>query len=283
MWKAKEESVTQEDLNQSSQPEHNGYTRRGAVMVFAGLVSAVTAGMVALTPDADAGDNKKKKRRKRRRRRNRCASCCPDGNPTNAQVRVVHASPDAPNVDVYVDNTLAISNLPFGQATALLPVPGGTRNIKVRPAGANAPVVIDANVTLTNCAAYEISATGFLASIQAQVYEIDRSKTGNSTARVRAIHNAPDAPPVKVFVAGSTTPLFDTFAFPNATAFAEVPAGTYDLEIRVASNNNLVRAIPGVALTGKTIFDIFAIGSAATPPQGGAFSVLPLTADECCN
>lgn len=257
-------------------------SRRDALRAFAALFgTAAVTGIVTSADEADAKNRNKKdgrqKRRKQRRRRRNQKRLCPNGDKSLTSIRVVHASPDAPNVDVYVDGALAIPNLPFGQATDLLPIPAGTRNIQVTPAGAATPVVINVDVDFEACKAFEVSATGFLASIQAQVYEIDRSSTGHDTTRVRAIHNSPDAPPVKVFVAGSATPLFDTFSFPNATAFAEVPAGTYDLEIRVASDNTLVLAIPGVALSGDTVVDLFAIGSAATPPQGGGFTVLPLT------
>lgn len=244
-------------------------SRRDALRAFAVLFgTAAVTGIAASGNAADARNRHKKRQQKR---------LCPNGDRSLTSIRVVHASPDAPNVDVYVDDALAIENLPFGEATDLLPIPAGTRNIKVTPTGVPGTAVIDADVPFEACKAYEVSATGFVADIQAQVYEIDRSSLGKSQTRVRAIHNSPDAPPVKVFVAGSATPLFDTFEFPNATPFAEVPEGTYDLEIRLASNNDLVLAIPGVALTGKTEVDFFAIGSAATPPQGGGFTVLPLT------
>ena len=260
-------------------------SRRDALRAFAALFgAAAVTGIITSGNEADAKNNnnkkdrrqKRRKQRRRRRRKNQ-KRLCPSGDRSLTSVRVVHASPDAPNVDVYVDGTLAIQDLAFGQATDLLPIPAGARNIKVTPTGVPGTAVIDATVTFEACMAYEVSATGFLADIQAQVYEIDRDSLGKKTARVRAIHNAPDAPPVKVFVAGSDTPLFDTVSFPNATPYAEVPEGTYDLEIRVASSNALVLAVNDVALTGKTVFDIFAIGSAATPPQGEPFTVLPLT------
>ncbi|MFN8662828.1 MAG: DUF4397 domain-containing protein [Thermomicrobiales bacterium] len=261
-----------------------GLSRRDALRVFTALFgAAAVTGIVTSENEADARNrNKKQRRRKqqRRRRRRNQKRLCPNGDKTLTSIRVVHASPDAPNVDVYVDGALAIQNLAFGEATDLLPIPAGTRNIQVTPAGVTTPVVIDADVAFDACKAYEVSATGFLTgspSIGAQVYEIDRNSLGKKTTRVRAIHNSPDAPPVKVFVAGSATPLFDTFSFPNATPFAEVPEGTYDLEIRVASDNALVLAIPGVPLTGRTVVDFFAIGSAATPPDGAGFAVLPLT------
>ena len=75
-------------------------------------------------------------RRPRGDQRQQQKRLCPNGDKSLTSIRVVHASPDAPNVDVYVDGTLAIENLPFGEATDLLPIPAGARNIKVTPAGA---------------------------------------------------------------------------------------------------------------------------------------------------
>src|SRR5215208_1806650 len=43
----------------------------------------------------------------------------------NALVRVVHASPDAPAVDVYVDGNKVLSNVPFFTASDYLPLPAG--------------------------------------------------------------------------------------------------------------------------------------------------------------
>jgi hypothetical protein len=182
-------------------------TRRTAVAAIAGLA----AGGLAIR-EVDAGRN----RRRRRRKFRGCTRCCRKGRKNLAQVRVVHASPDAPNVDVYVDDALAIANLPFGEASALTEIPAGTHNIKVTPAGATQPVVIDANVEFAACTASEVSATGLLANIQAQVYPIPREPLANGEARVRIIHNSPGAPAVDVRVAGTQIFLAHTLAFPNA-------------------------------------------------------------------
>ncbi len=53
-----------------------------------------------------------------------------------AKVRVLHASPDAPNVDVAVKNgPVLVANLPFGNASGYLSVPAGTYDLEVRAAG----------------------------------------------------------------------------------------------------------------------------------------------------
>src|SRR5579885_3255440 len=54
---------------------------------------------------------------------------------SSAMVRVVHASPDAGSVDVFVDGTKLLSNFAFGTITNYVSVPAGSHEIKVAPAG----------------------------------------------------------------------------------------------------------------------------------------------------
>ena len=75
-----------------------------------------------------------------------CAGIC---GPAYGGVRVIHASPDAPPVDVYVNGDPGvampnISGLAFTQGTGYVPLPTDTYRFRVTPAGAAAPVVIDA-------------------------------------------------------------------------------------------------------------------------------------------
>ena len=53
-----------------------------------------------------------------------------------AQVRVVHASPDAPNVDLYVNGEAAgINDLAFMATTGFVELPAGDYSFAVAPAG----------------------------------------------------------------------------------------------------------------------------------------------------
>lgn len=90
---------------------------------------------------------------------------------------------------------------------------------------------------------------------------------------MRVAHNSPDAPAVDVAVAGGPV-LFSNVAFPDATGFAEVDAGTYDLEVRPAGTEDVALALDGVALEAGRVYDVFAIGTLAD----GTLQALPLTA-----
>src|SRR5690606_5463512 len=53
----------------------------------------------------------------------------------NTNLQVLHFSPDAPNVDVYVDGELAITDLAFGANSGYVTLPAGSYEIAVAPAG----------------------------------------------------------------------------------------------------------------------------------------------------
>ncbi len=79
-----------------------------------------------------------------------------------AKVRFVHASPDAPAVDVAVTGaaTPIFANVAFRSATNYETVSAGTVDLQVRPAGSNDVVLTVPGVTLTGGATYTIYAVG---------------------------------------------------------------------------------------------------------------------------
>jgi len=200
------------------------------------------------------------------------AVAAPVGASSTAMVRVLHASPDAPAVDVYLDGTKvsALTDVPFGVISGYLAVPAGAHNVKVYATGTTTSPVIDADVTLTAGQKYTIAATGALASISAQVITDSPTPTC-STAQVRVVHFSADAPAVDIATTGSTPAqaLIKGLTYPNATAYLALPAGTYDLEVRLAGTTTVALPLPGVKVAACESYSVFAIGSAASPAVGG--------------
>lgn len=189
-----------------------------------------------------------------------CTAALGIGAEGDSCINVVHASPDAPAVDVYLDGELALSELAFGAFSGWVPVPAGDHQVQVTATGQPLDTaVIDADVTLDAGAAYHVAATGLLAEITPQIYPVDLSELEADTARVRVIHASPDAPAVDVAVTGGDV-LISNLEFPNASDFLEVPAGTYDLEVRPSGTTDLALPLPGVEFETGMVYDVFAIG-----------------------
>ncbi len=114
----------------------------------------------------------------------------PAGNMGGARVRVVHASPDAPAVDVWVDGTRVFENIAFEDITDFAEVPAGSYNVQVVPAGETMPVVIEADLTLDAMTDYTVVATDDLADITPIILTADGRRRrpgpgfGSSTVRL---------------------------------------------------------------------------------------------------
>ncbi len=188
-------------------------------------------------------------------------------------VRVAHLSPDAPAVDVLVNGQRVVTGLAFGKVTPYLPLPAAKVKVQVVPAGQDAPVVIGAELDLKEGIYYTIAATGFLANLRPQVYTDTLAGLFPRAgfARIRVVHASPDAPAVDVAVKGGPV-LLTSLPFPRASSYLSVPAGTYDLEVRVAGTSTVALALPGVTLEGGKVYTVFAVGSA----RAGTLTVVPV-------
>lgn len=202
-----------------------------------------------------------------------------------AMVRVIHASPDAPAVDVFVDGNAVLTNVAFPAISAYLEVPAGPHAIAVAPAGAGAAAaVITANPTLAAGSAYTVAAVGELANIKGQIYNDNLAAPAAGKAHVRVIHASPDAPAVDVKVAGGPT-LISALAFPNASDYLPVDAASYNLQVTPAGASDVVIDLPNTALQAGTIYDVVAVGQlanirvelATTTPSSTMPSALPET------
>ncbi len=185
------------------------------------------------------------------------------GTPTagNAWIRVLHASPDAPNVDVYVDGAKALTNVAFGTISAYTPVPAGNHAIKVCATGSTVcPIDVPA-LAVADGKKYTIAATNMLASIEAKVIE-DAPASGSESAQIRVVHFSADTPTVDVINTADASKLVTNLAYGSASPYLSVPANTYNVKV-CANANNAVCPLGPLPLTvaAGTAYSVFAIGS----------------------
>jgi hypothetical protein len=181
-----------------------------------------------------------------------------------AWIRVLHGSPDAPAVDVYVDGTKAISDLAFGNITDYTPVPVGDHAIKVCATGSTTVCPIDLPaLALADSTKYTIAATNDLAEIQAQVLEDAPATDATDQAQVRVVHFSADTPAVDVIV-DDTTKLVTGLTYPNASPYATVAGATYSVKVCASPADTLCPLGPlSLNVTAGKAYSVFAIGSLA--------------------
>lgn len=203
-----------------------------------------------------------------------CSDVLGVGTPEDACVRFIHASPDAPAVDVYVGGMASVEGLDYKGVTEFVSIPAGEQQIQVTAAGA--PVedaVIDTTQNLEAGQAYQVFATGTLEEIEATVSEIDLTPLPEGQARLRVIHAASDVEQVDVAVAGGET-LVDEVDFRDVTDYTVLDAGSFDLQIRPAGEETELLRAP-VEVEASMVYDVAVIGRA----EDQSLDVLVLTAN----
>lgn len=194
-------------------------------------------------------------------------SCSDDDNnntapvPEKANVLVVHASPDAPGVDLLVDDAVAGTNLTFPNNTEYLEVEEGLRNVKVNVTGTST-TVINADLSLEGLTNYSVFAVDEVAKLSAILIVDDLSAPAAGFAHVRFIHLSPNAPAVDITTKDGTV-VFGNYEFKDYSDFTPLPAGSYDLQVRLAGTETVVLELNGISVADGNIYTVFAKGLVA--------------------
>jgi hypothetical protein len=210
------------------------------------------------------------------------AACSDDDDNTGlegeARVRVVHASPDAPDVDVLVDDASVLTDVPYLAASDYLEVPPGARNLKVNAAGTTT-TVIDADVNLVDGTDYTVIASGLVAAIEPIVLEDDNSAPAAGNVKVRAIHGAASAPAVDIYVTApgadlaAETPALANVGFGDVADYIEAPAGDYQVRVTPTGTKTVVIDSGTLTLASGQVRTAIAVDAAG---GGGPYGLLLL-------
>lgn len=178
-----------------------------------------------------------------------------------ATVSVLHAVPDLP-VDVYVDGEELIADFEPGTLTDPMPLPAGTYDIAIFPAGEGPDgdpaieadgVEVPGGVNATIVA--HLTEDG---EPTATVFVNDTAQLAAGESRVTARHTAA-APAVDVRV--NEEPTFEGLTNPNE-ASADVAAGTISADVALAGTDDVVIGPADLDLAEGTHTIVYAWGSA---------------------
>lgn len=174
---------------------------------------------------------------------------------SQARVQVIHNSADAAaaEVDVYLDDVLAVDNFAFRTATPFIDFPADVE-VVIGIAPPNSSSASDAiatfPVTLMDGETYVVVADGIVSltgydpapPFGLEVYPMGReaATTGTNTD-VLVHHGSTDAPTVDVAEVGvGAGTIVDDLAYTDFQGYLELPTNDYTLEIQDASGTTAV-------------------------------------------
>lgn len=198
-----------------------------------------------------------------------------------ATLRVVHAAPDAPMVDVIIDDALpaAVEGLAFPAFTDRLSIAADDYNIKVVPSGEGPEAaVIDADATLVAGVEYSVYAVGLLPDVSGLLL-VDDNRRVNTEARLRLVHAAPSAGDVDIYLAPAGEELgpaaLAAVPFAVESGYLPVAPGSYDVVVAPAGEDPMAPAI-GPLTVNLEAGGIYTVVARDAAGGGGPFDIISL-------
>lgn len=207
-----------------------------------------------------------------------------------AQLRAIHASPDAPAVDIYIagDDTPVITDLAYGETSEFLEVDAGDYAFDIRPAGepaSSSPIFTTDTLTLGEGAIVSAVAAGLVesedpeSSFRVLAFEEGFQDPGAGNATIRVIHAGADAPAVGIDVGNDGSVELSGLQRFTATdpAGAALPAGE-ELQVGIVANGEPVTAFTTPMLPEGGELLVIATGLLEDlPRENTGFSLLPVS------
>lgn len=185
-----------------------------------------------------------------------------------AFVSLYHGSPNAPDLDIEVDNR-QINAYPFEYTdyTGYLRFYTGERNLKFGPYSAS-NIVIDTTVTLVANKAYSIFVVDEYTKAGIVLLNDNAPTPASGMAKFRVINLSPDAPEIELAESGQADAMGDPLEFMEASEFKDIDAKEFDLQVRSATNpDEILLNLPDINLQPGYYYTIIVRGY-ATPPEG---------------
>jgi hypothetical protein len=178
--------------------------------------------------------------------------------------RVIHLSPDAPEVDIdfeLIEVQQSIVGLNYGEASAYTEISSGIAKVIVKDTNGQEVVTVD-NPVFASDIDNTVYAVNLLANIEVIQSEDDRS-TDPAKAKVRFVHASPDAPAVDVKTGSAAgAPVFANAAFKDISDYVLVDPGDYTFVVTQAGDNvNAVVTFAPATLEADKIYTVIAIGT----------------------
>jgi len=189
---------------------------------------------------------------------------CESSSTSEANLRAVHLSPNAPALDVFVGGTQQIiQGLSFPNSTTYQNLDAGITTFEISPTGAPPAdnILQFQDVLLMEDAAYTIVIYNVVATIAGRLLEDNLASPVDGHVRLRVMHAAAGVGQVDIFnilAAGSPSLLYPNLNLGGAGGAVELPAGTYTLGIDVTNDGGFEYVFALPRLNAGAIVNIFA-------------------------
>ncbi|WDV44830.1 DUF4397 domain-containing protein [Clostridiaceae bacterium M8S5] len=182
-----------------------------------------------------------------------------------SHLRLFHASPRAPGVDILLGNKLVASNLRYREFTKYMALMPGSYSLKIYKAGMRDVPIINKMIDISHGSDNTMAIAGELSNLEAiRVYDTAMTITDYKT-QIKFVHLVPNAPPVDVILPNGLV-LFNDISYKQSSENLLVSPANYTILVRVNSTKQVVLTVPNATLRSNKYYTIYAIGLANAKP-----------------
>jgi hypothetical protein len=156
--------------------------------------------------------------------------------PITSQVRLIAASPDAPGLDLYLNDRVLAYDLGFGSITSYIAVNAGTHTVAANTVGTK-QAVIATKTTFVNSSQYTVLLGDVTANLQAMVLKDQTQPAPTGQIALRCIDRATKMGALDIYLVPvgqkvtAVMPLLTDLTIGSAPSYLNVPMGTYTLVV----------------------------------------------------
>ena len=177
----------------------------------------------------------------------------------DTSVRILHAVPNAPNVDVYLNGSLLTSNLSFGQISKYTIFSPGEYEFQLFPTGTYDKPLLSQTIQLIANANYTVSIVTLSNDLYLFRLKDDNIPATKSQAFLRFINLSSNAPLLSLALPNGIT-LFNQAEYLETTGYYPLSAGIYNFEVLLGSSQVTTKFIKNITLDGGRFYSIYIIG-----------------------
>jgi hypothetical protein len=184
-----------------------------------------------------------------------------NGKGDTVDLMVINASPDAPGVDVLLDNQEFIQDLAYPSTTNYAIVSAGMHSVQVRQRGSTNPVVANKDIQIDGLAA-TILVTGSWPGVSLDLLPDDLTRPDTNYVKIRVVNLSPDLGPVDVTMLAPApdTAFVAGVDYMGSTGFKMIGDDAYGVSVYEPGTNNVVLNVDALQLEGGGIYTEYIVG-----------------------
>ncbi len=174
-------------------------------------------------------------------------------------IRFINAIVDSDAIDIYVNDKLFYSDLTFTSFSPYMYITKDEYLIEIYPKNDKTKLLFSKVIKVGNEKLFSIAITGNMKKMSIIKIRDDKEPSENGDAKVRFVHLVPNGREIDIMLNQSTYAY--NVRYKDVTPYSDVPPKTYNAQIVLSSNKQLLRKLR-INLKPYKIYTFYAIGTA---------------------